>query len=228
MRLVAPPPRPGARAARVARSASTSAGRTPRSGRSRITSLRLRDEGARAGRVVDRDVGAGEREEELDGPGRGRGSQEWSQARRASELATRPGDVPAVDHQPDADGARRDAREVPVDLRCRGDRVALLDEGSGGIPGAPFGGHERAVPEHAVPDRDVARRSGSDDRVGQGRVGAGPIADREARDGQLPEREVPPRAVVPLELDRSGGVRQRVVRAPADHAGSEHRPPGLE
>ena len=133
-----------------------------------------------------------------------------------------------MDHQPDADRARRDAREVPVDLWSRVDRVALRDQGSGGIPGALFGGHESAVSEHAVQDRDVARRSGRDDRVGQGCVCARQIADREAREGQLPQREVPPRAIVPFELDRSGGVRQRVVCPPANHAGSEHRPPGLE
>ena len=34
--------------------------------------------------------------------------------------------------------------------------------------------------------------------------------------------------LVPFELDRSSGVRQRVVRPSANHAGSEHRPPGLE
>ena len=33
---------------------------------------------------------------------------------------------------------------------------------------------------------------------------------------------------VPLELNRPGGVRQRVVGALPDHGGPEHRPPGLE
>ena len=163
MRLVAPPPRLGA-AWGQGRPERVHLGRQDAEvGAIADHVARLRDEGARAGRVVDREVGAGEREEELDGPGRGRGGQEWSQARRASELATRPRDVPAVDRQPDAGGARRDAREVPVDLGCGVDRVALLDEGSGGIPGAVSGGHESAVPEQAVPDRDVAGRSGSRD-----------------------------------------------------------------
>ena len=173
MRLVAPPPRTGARAAKVASERVHLGREDAEIGTIADHVVGLGDEGACAGWVVDRDMGAGEREKELDRSGWGRGSQEWSQARRASELATRTGDVPAMDHQPDADRARRDAREVPVDLRSRVDRVALRDEGSGGIPGALFGGHESAVSEHAVPDRDVARRSGRDDRVGQGCVCAG-------------------------------------------------------
>ena len=110
----------------------------------------------------------------------------------------------------------------------RGDRVALRDEGSGGIPGATLRGHESAVPEHGVADCVVAFRSGSDDRLGKGRVCAIPIAHREARDGQLPEREVPPGADVPLELNRPGCIRERILGALAGHGGSEHRPPGLE
>ena len=170
----------------------------------------------------------GQRDKALDGSAGTRHGQKWSQARRANELATRPRNVTAVDHQSDSDNARRDAREVPLDLWCRVDRVAIRDEGSGGIPGAPLGGHEGAVPEHRVADRIVALSPGSDDRLGEGRVCAIPIAHRETRDGQLPEREVPPGAGVPLELNRPGRIRERILGALAGHGGPEHRAAGLE
>ena len=84
---------------------------------------------------------------------------------------------------------------------------------------APCSAATRArCPSTQYKTREVARRSGRDDRVGQGCVCARHIADREAREGQLPQREVPPRAIVPFELDRSSGVRQRVVRPTANHA----------
>ena len=217
MRLVAPLPRPGARAASGRPNVLDLGRQDAEIGTIADHVARLRDQRARAGRVVDREVGAGERDEELDGPCRGRGSQEGPQARRASELATRPGDVTAVDHQPDADGAGRDARKVAVDPGWRVDRFALRDQGRGDIPGASFDGHERAVSEHAVQDRDVARRSGSDDRVGQRGVRARPITDREAREGQLPQREVPPGASRPLRAPplewRSPARRRRPSRA---------------
>ena len=167
MRLVAPPPRTGARASKDRLEGVHLGWEDAEVGTIADDVVRLGNEGACAGGVIDRDMGAREREKELDRSGRGSGSQERSQGRRASELATRTGDIPAVDHQPDAGRARRDAREVSVDLWSRVDRVALRDQGSRGIPGTLFGRHESAVSEHAVQDREVARRPGRDDRVGQ-------------------------------------------------------------
>ena len=212
MRLVAPrraraaarPASPGARRPRQG-------GRRDRDDRGSRRSPGQRERARRPGRRPRR--GLARTREELDRSGRGGGSQEWPQGRRAGQLATRTGDVAAW-----IISLMRTTRDGTLERYpsiCGAGSIASLSamQGGCGIQAALFGRHERAVPEHAVQDREGARRSAATTASAKAASAPDPIADRDPREGQLPEREIPPRAPVAFELDRSGGVREHVVRA---------------
>ena len=228
MRLVAPAPRVG-RSWGQGRPERVHLGRQhPEVGAIADHVLRLRDEGARTSRVVDREVGTGEREEAHDGPGgaaavmNGRRLVARASSRRAPAMSPR-----WIDRLMRA--ARDGMLEKYPSTGGAGSIASLSSMRAAAASHAPRSAATRArCPRTQYRIASWLRCSGSVDPVGEGRVGAGLVAHREPRDGQLPEREVPPRAEVPLELNRPGCICQGVVRAPAGHGGPEHRPPGLE
>ena len=228
VRPVAPRRRLGARVAKVAWSASTSAGRTPRSGRSRSTSRACVTRRSR--RLGRRPPG-----------GRGRTREGTGRLRRgpprtgvvAGPSRERARDAPRRYHRGGSSircGPRETGRSRGTPRPVGAGSIASL---SATRAAAASQAPRSAATRARCPSTQYQIATSPDDRaatIASAKAASAPARSPIVRRAKanLPEREVPPGAIVPFELDRPGGIRQRIVGALAGHGGSEHRPPGLE
>ena len=214
----------------AARSASTSPGRTPRSGRRRITPRACASEGPCAGWIADREMGPGERRAATRRRAPGTrpsapvaGSSAWARSRRAPAMsprwmatlirAARAGrgrDVPLeVRREPRSRRSpRRTRRRRPSRRRSMASRARCPS---------------RQWQSPVLPVRAAAATASA-------RAASAPSRSPFVRRASASSQRAKSRQGLPAASSSTArvGVRQRVVRAQTDHRSPQHRSPGFE
>ncbi len=125
-------------------------------------------------------------------------------------------------------GARKCAREIPVDLQCSRFLVAVAGVCGGRCPVTPIHRQQRSVPDDGVRQAVVARLTRGSDRLSHGLIGCRLISVDQVREGKHPEREVAPATASRFQGDRLRGIGQHDLWTGAAHRGPEDGATRLE